>query len=363
MPGERMIMGLLYFTLYSFIGWNVESCYTRIRSGQWVNRGLLFGPFIPLYGFGAILIVFISGYIPYNISPDILRGYDLRPFILYLLSFFLLPLLEHLLIGGLEAVSRIRWRDGRREGSRRGGRKELLRSAYWGFWGTALILGIHPALAVGMYEAPFRYRFVAAVFFFIYFIIDAAASLLRLNEFRKTMEEWESLAAALHRKLYHKQEEYEQGLRDYEDRRLQQQQKWRQSADEARSGLRQDPAAGWDELDGKMEQANQTLRDALRQMKEELAETAKRRDAAIQAYQENLSGQLNQELDSIRDTHRFRNLYHVFRAFPDITPAPTFRPFSPDRDNGGPDQLMITAEISVTGYLWREVRERMVHPG
>ena len=32
---------LLFFYLYSFVGWVWESCYVSVKKGRWVNRGFL----------------------------------------------------------------------------------------------------------------------------------------------------------------------------------------------------------------------------------------------------------------------------------------------------------------------------------
>lgn len=51
---------VLLFFIYSFCGWIWECCYVSVRKRQWVNRGFLHGPWIPLYGSGAILVLFLT---------------------------------------------------------------------------------------------------------------------------------------------------------------------------------------------------------------------------------------------------------------------------------------------------------------
>ena len=41
---------LLFFFVYAFFGWIWESCYVSVRNKRWVNRGVLNGPFLPIYG-------------------------------------------------------------------------------------------------------------------------------------------------------------------------------------------------------------------------------------------------------------------------------------------------------------------------
>ena len=45
--------------MYSVLGWIVESAYMSICNKKLTNRGFSFGPFCPIYGWGAVLGYFI----------------------------------------------------------------------------------------------------------------------------------------------------------------------------------------------------------------------------------------------------------------------------------------------------------------
>ena len=51
---------LLFFFIYCFCGWIFESTYVSLCKHRFVNRGFMRGPFLPLYGSGAILMLFVS---------------------------------------------------------------------------------------------------------------------------------------------------------------------------------------------------------------------------------------------------------------------------------------------------------------
>ena len=47
----------LYFILYSFLGWVMETCYCSIVEQRLVARGFLYGPICPIYGGGVVLMI------------------------------------------------------------------------------------------------------------------------------------------------------------------------------------------------------------------------------------------------------------------------------------------------------------------
>ena len=48
---------IAFFIIYCLIGWIGESLYVSWEHRKWVNRGFLHGPFLPIYGFGAVIIL------------------------------------------------------------------------------------------------------------------------------------------------------------------------------------------------------------------------------------------------------------------------------------------------------------------
>lgn len=75
---NRMILGfdsyhvILWFLLYSILGWIVESIYMSICNRKLTNRGFAKGPFCPIYGVGALTVYFV------------LRPYSSNGFLLFL---------------------------------------------------------------------------------------------------------------------------------------------------------------------------------------------------------------------------------------------------------------------------------------
>ena len=50
---------LLMFFIFSFLGWCWEVSLHLINDGEFVNRGTMFGPWLPIYGCGGIIVLML----------------------------------------------------------------------------------------------------------------------------------------------------------------------------------------------------------------------------------------------------------------------------------------------------------------
>ena len=55
-----VIQWLFFFYFYCFFGWIFESTFVSLKSRKFVNRGFMRGPFLPIYGSGAIMMLAVS---------------------------------------------------------------------------------------------------------------------------------------------------------------------------------------------------------------------------------------------------------------------------------------------------------------
>ncbi|MBQ1849542.1 MAG: hypothetical protein II139_04165 [Lachnospiraceae bacterium] len=51
---------VFFFYFYCFFGWCFESTYVSVKTRKLTNRGFMHGPFLPLYGSGAIMLLVVS---------------------------------------------------------------------------------------------------------------------------------------------------------------------------------------------------------------------------------------------------------------------------------------------------------------
>lgn len=60
MYSYTIVQWIFFFYFYCFFGWCFESCYVSLKKRTFVNRGFMRGPFLPLYGSGAIMMLLVS---------------------------------------------------------------------------------------------------------------------------------------------------------------------------------------------------------------------------------------------------------------------------------------------------------------
>lgn len=124
------------FVIGSLIGYLIENVYSLMRLGVWTSRqGLVLGPFIPIYGVGAVLFSLLLG-----------SKRKKNPLLLFFLSCllgggieFFGSLLEELLLG-------VKLWDFKQQPFNLAGRTSLLFMFFWGILGLLYVNFLSPIL-------------------------------------------------------------------------------------------------------------------------------------------------------------------------------------------------------------------------
>ena len=136
---------LLFFFIYCFIGWCWESAYVSAKKREWVNRGFLKGPFLPIYGFGALAVL---------VSTLPVRPYPVLVYFFGLLGATLLELVTGIC---MEKLFHVRYWDYSNQKFNFKGHICLSSSVAWGFFSLAMIYGFHKpieGLVLGLPARP-----------------------------------------------------------------------------------------------------------------------------------------------------------------------------------------------------------------
>ena len=149
-----MIYHLLwFFFVYAFLGWCAEVGYAATKTGKFVNRGFLNGPWCPVYGFGVVIVLGclepLSGNLP----------------LLFLGSVALTSALEWLTGFALEKLFHQRWWDYSDEPFNLTGYICLRFSLMWGFACLFVVKLLHPTvvLAVDLLPRPLGWVLLAGL--------------------------------------------------------------------------------------------------------------------------------------------------------------------------------------------------------
>ena len=123
---------IIYFSIYCVLGYLMESSYVSLLSRRVISSGLFKGPFIPLYGFGACLLIVLSPYLKNS----------------FLLSFFIggiaMTLLEYLASHYIEKSFQTKCWDYSKHHFHYQGRICLFYFLMWCFLSLCFIQYIHP---------------------------------------------------------------------------------------------------------------------------------------------------------------------------------------------------------------------------
>lgn len=122
----------LYFITYSFIGWLLETSYSFVLLGHFTNRGFLFGPLCPIYGWGAVILI------------SYLKKYKSNSIKLFFYSAIIFSIFEYIAGFALDALFADRWWDYTNDFMNLNGRISIFYSFAWGIIAILFINHIHP---------------------------------------------------------------------------------------------------------------------------------------------------------------------------------------------------------------------------
>lgn len=162
---------ILYFFIYAFLGWCLETIYAFMVYGHFIKRGFLYGPICPIYGFGAILLIIN------------LEKIEKNNFVKFLVAMIAFSIFEFLASCILEFMFHQRWWDYSDFIFNIQGRICLIFSLLWGFIGVLFSNIIHPFVKKKvnkiLYKIPFKLQRIILYSFCLSFIIDEILSIIK----------------------------------------------------------------------------------------------------------------------------------------------------------------------------------------
>ena len=166
---------VLLFFFYCFLGWVWESCYVSVCRRQWVNRGFLHGPLLPIYGSGAILILFVTLPAENNL------------FLVWLLGMIAATALEYVTGDVMERLFKVRYWDYSKKRFNLNGYICLTSSIAWGFFSILLVRFIHPPIGRLLTRVPAFLVDPAALALTAAFTVDVVRSVQAALDLREIL--------------------------------------------------------------------------------------------------------------------------------------------------------------------------------
>ena len=161
---DFMYLFLIFF-FYSVLGYIIEvvACFAYTKKFN-PSRGYLIGPYIPVFGFGTIIMV------------NLLDKYKNDFLILFVLSMVICSLVEYLASLLMEKIFKLRWWDYSHESFNVNGRICLKNGLLFGIGGVIIIKYFHPLFNNLLLSLSDNLVIILGIIFFSIIILDTIIS-------------------------------------------------------------------------------------------------------------------------------------------------------------------------------------------
>ncbi len=171
---------LLFFYFYCFLGWLWETCYVSVLKAKWVNRGFMRGPFLPIYGSGAIVVLIFT--LPFRTNAGLV----------FVEGMTSATLLEYFTGAAMEKMFHVRYWDYSKQRLNLNGHICVTSSLAWGCFSVILTLYGHTPVERFVLNMNTNVLEVLVFVLTVYISIDMAESIreaINLKEVLLGLEE------------------------------------------------------------------------------------------------------------------------------------------------------------------------------
>lgn len=180
---------LTYFIIYSFLGWIMESTVRTISEKRIINTGFLKGPFCPIYGIGAIIMLLF------------LERFQDKPILLFFIAITVLTIWEYIVGVLLEKMFNTKYWDYSNHKFNLQGRVCLTNSICWGILGVVFVKYIHPFIEACVLNIDKTLLYYAISIITLVLIVDFITTVVRVKNIKVTLQKIEELNKEIKEKL------------------------------------------------------------------------------------------------------------------------------------------------------------------
>ena len=180
---------LIYFITYSFLGWIMESTFRSICEKKLINTGFLKGPFCPIYGTGAIIMILF------------LKKFSNNLILLFFVSIIVFTIWEYIVGMLLEKIFHTKYWDYSDNKFNFQGRICLMNSIFWGILGVVFIKYIHPFIENVVQKIDIRILTVIYSIIALGMLVDMIRSIIKVKNIQATLNKIDELNKEIREKI------------------------------------------------------------------------------------------------------------------------------------------------------------------
>lgn len=255
------VQWILIFFIYCFLGWIWECCYVSIRQRHWVNRGYLNGPFLPIYGFGAIIILFLTLPFSGNLAA------------VFFLGMVGATLLEFVTGFVMEQIFKVKYWDYSNMPLNIKGYVCLPATLCWGIFSVLLVRYIHSPIDELVNQISAKLLPVLDGILLVYFVTDVICSTQEALDLRKLIQVYILENPELRNLKLNVEEGLEQSIQKLEESLELSKQKFEESLEQSIQKLEESLVQSKQRLEEGFEQSCQKVEEGLEQTKQKFAES------------------------------------------------------------------------------------------
>jgi len=186
-------INLIYFILYSVVGWICEVIYCSIPEKKFINRGFLNGPLCPIYGFGALIVIFF------------LTPFKESVFLVFILGLIFTSALEYFTSYVMEKLFHSKWWDYSNNRFNINGRVCLLNSVLFGIMSVFVMFVLHVKIEDFVNSISYLWIQIIAIVSLVILTVDTTVTVQSAVNINEKLKKLRDLSTEIKEKLDEKQ--------------------------------------------------------------------------------------------------------------------------------------------------------------
>lgn len=162
----------LIFIIYAILGWCIEVVFCSLIDKKLTSRGFLIGPYCPIYGWAALLMILS------------LHKYIDDPIIVFIMGAIIASVLEYITSFFMEKIFHARWWDYSTKTFNINGRICLETMLPFGILGCLVVYVLHPFVISLVNLLSPKIMIILSILLFLVYLVDSIISFNVMNKIK-----------------------------------------------------------------------------------------------------------------------------------------------------------------------------------